>query len=48
MKKDEVIIISCSSCGAMSHAIKNPRNSDSYRVKEAEYVLCKICFGELK
>ena len=48
MKKDEVIILSCSKCGAMSHAIKNPRMSDGYRVKEAEYVICKICFGELK
>ena len=26
MKKDEVIILSCSKCGAMSHAIKNPKN----------------------
>ena len=48
MKKDEVIILSCSKCGAMSHAIKNPKMPDGYRVKEAEYVICKICFGELK
>jgi len=48
MKKDEVIILSCSKCGAMSHAIKNPKLSDGYRVKESEYVICKICFGLLK
>ena len=48
MKKDEVIIISCSKCGEMSHAIKNPKMPDGYRVKESEYVICKICFGELK
>ena len=48
MKKDEVIILSCSKCGAMSHAIKNPRMSDGYRVKEAEFIICKDCFGLLK
>ena len=48
MKKDDIIIISCSKCGAMSHAIRNDRQSESYRVKESEYVLCKICVGELK
>ena len=48
MKKDDVIIMSCSVCGAMSHAIKNPRLPESYRVKESEYVICKICFGLLK
>ena len=48
MKKDDVIIISCNVCGAMSHAIKNPAIPESYRVKESEYVICKICFGELK
>ncbi len=47
MKKDDVIIISCSVCGAMSHAIKNDRLPEGYRIKESEYVLCKICFGEL-
>ena len=48
MKKDDIIIISCSKCGAMSHAIKNDRLPEGYRIKETEYVLCKICFGELK
>ena len=48
MKKDDIIIISCSKCGAMSQAIKNDRRSESYRINESEYVLCKICFGELK
>ena len=48
MKKDDVIIMSCSMCGSMSHAIKNPRLPESYRVKESEYVICKICFGLLK
>ena len=48
MKKDDVIIMSCSQCGAMSHCIKNPRLPESYRVKESEYVICKICFGLLK
>ena len=46
MKKDDVIIITCTKCGAMSHAIKaqTPRG---YYVKD-EFVICKICFGELK
>ena len=48
MKKDDVIIMSCSVCGGMSHAIKNPQIPESYRVKESEYVICKICFGLLK
>jgi hypothetical protein len=48
MKKDEVIIISCSQCGAMSHAVKNPKLPEGYRLKESEYVICKICFGDLK
>jgi len=48
LKKDDVIIMSCSVCGAMSHAIKNPQIPESYRVKESEYVICKICFGLLK
>jgi len=48
MKKDDVIIISCRVCGAMSHAIKNDRLPEGYRIKESEYVICKICFGDLK
>jgi len=48
LKKDDVIIMSCSVCGGMSHAIKNPQIPESYRVKESEYVICKICFGLLK
>jgi hypothetical protein len=48
MKKDDVIIISCRVCGAMSHAIKNDRLPEGYRIKESEFVVCKICFGELK
>ena len=46
MKKDDVIIISCSKCGAMSHAIKT-KILKGYYVKD-EVVVCKICFGELK
>ena len=46
MKKDDVIIIACNVCGAMSHAIKT-KIPKGYYVKE-EFVLCKICFGELK
>ena len=45
MKKDDVIIISCNVCGAMSHAIKT-KILEGYYVKE-EFVVCKICFGEL-
>jgi len=46
MKKDDVIIISCNVCGAMSHAIKT-KIPKGYYLKD-EFVLCKICFGELK
>ena len=46
MKKDEVIIITCSVCGAMSHAVK-AHVQEGYYVKD-EFILCKICFGELK
>jgi len=46
MKKDDVIIITCNVCGAMSHAIKT-KISNGYYVKD-EFVICKICFGELK
>ena len=46
MKKDEVIIITCNVCGTMSHAIKT-NIPKGYHVKD-EFVLCKICFGELK
>ena len=45
MKKDEVIIIACNVCGAMSHAVKT-KIPQGYYVKD-EFVLCKICFGEL-
>ena len=48
MKKDDIIIISCSRCGAMSHAIKRPEATESYRIKESEYVICKNCIGDLK
>jgi len=46
MKKDDVIIISCNVCGAMSHAIKT-KILEGYYVKN-EFIVCKICFGELK
>jgi len=48
MKKDDVIIISCSVCGEMSHAFKkNPDDWDgNYRMK-GEFIICRICFGEL-
>ena len=46
MKKDEVIIITCSVCGAMSHAVK-AQVQEGYYVKD-EFTICKICFGELK
>ena len=46
MKKDEVIIITCSVCGAMSHAVK-AHVQEGYYVKD-EFVICKICFGELR
>jgi len=55
MKKDDVIIITCDICGAMSHAIKDIGSDRSllhlllkgYYVK-AEIVLCRPCFGDLK
>ena len=46
MKKDDVIIISCNVCGAMSHAIKT-KIPKGYYLKD-EFVLCKVCFGDLK
>ena len=46
MKKDDVIIISCNVCGAMCHAVKT-KIPKGYYLKD-EFVLCKICFGELK
>ena len=54
MKKDDVIIISCSVCGGMSHALRkdesimtNAQNwSGNYRMK-GEFIICRICFGEL-
>jgi len=46
MKKDDVIIMTCDVCGAMSHAIKT-KISKGYYIKD-EFILCKICFGELK
>jgi ribosomal protein S14 len=46
MKKDDVIIITCNVCGAMSHAVKT-KIPQGYYVKD-EFVLCKICFGELR
>ena len=52
MKKDDVIIITCDVCGTLSHAIRrsdyeNYENPKGYYVKD-EFVLCKICFGDLK
>ena len=47
MKKDDVIIISCSICGAMSHAVKKREMGGNY-VLDKEMILCKICFGELR
>ena len=47
MKKDEVIIISCSNCGEMSHAIKNSKLPEGYRLKTSEFIICKYCFGDL-
>ena len=46
MKKDDVIIMTCDVCGAMSLAIKTKIHK-GYYVKD-EFILCKICFGELK
>jgi len=46
MKKDDVIIITCNVCGAMSHAIKT-KIPKGYYVKD-EFVLCRPCFGDLK
>ena len=46
MKKDDVIIITCNVCGAMSHVVKT-KIPQGYYVKD-EFVLCKVCFGELK
>ena len=45
MKKDDVIIITCNVCGAMSHAVKT-KIPQGYYVKD-EFVLCRICFGDL-
>ena len=46
MKKDDVIIIACNVCGAMSHAIRK-QVPKGYYVKD-EFVLCRPCFGDLK
>ena len=46
MKKDEVIIITCAVCGAMTHAVK-AHVQEGYYVKD-EFVICKICFGDLR
>ena len=48
VKKDDIIIITCSVCGEMSHAIKNDRLPEGYRIKESGVVICRICFGGLK
>jgi len=48
VKKDDIIIITCSVCGEMSHAIKNNRLPEGYRIKESGVVICRICFGGLK
>jgi hypothetical protein len=47
MKKDDVIIISCSICGEMSHAVKKKEMGVNY-VLDKEMIICKICFGGLK
>ena len=48
MKKDDVIILSCSVCGNMACGFKkNPDDWDgNYRMK-GEFVICRICFGAL-
>jgi len=46
MKKDDVIIISCSVCGEMSHAVKKKEIAGNY-VLDKEMIICKICFGVL-
>ena len=46
MKKDDVIIITCNVCGAMSHAIRK-QVPKGYYVKD-EFVLFRPCFGDLK
>jgi|TARA_R110000765_G_scaffold28425_1_gene68543 ribosomal protein S14 len=45
LKKDDVIIITCNVCGAMSHAVKT-KIPQGYYIKD-EFVLCRICFGDL-
>jgi|TARA_R110002020_G_scaffold235084_1_gene447226 hypothetical protein len=48
MKKDDVIILSCSVCKNMACGFK--KNADdwagNYRLKE-EFILCRTCFGVL-
>jgi len=46
MKKDDVIIISCSVCGGMSHAVKKNEMGGNY-VLDKEMIICKVCFGLL-
>lgn len=45
MKKDDVIVISCSVCGGMSHAVKKKEMKIMYLCKEM--IICKVCFGLL-
>jgi len=48
MKKDDVIILSCSVCGNMACGFKKDADDwdGNYRLK-GEFILCRICFGEL-
>ena len=42
MKKDDVIIISCSVCGGMSHAVKKKEMGENY-VLDKEMMICHKC-----
>ena len=46
MKKDDVIILSCTVCGEMSHAVKKNEMGGNY-ILDKEMIICKICFGVL-
>jgi hypothetical protein len=47
MKKDEIIIITCSICKEMSHAVKKNEMGENY-VLDKEMIICRSCFGGLK
>jgi len=44
MKKDEVVVLSCSVCSGFCYAVKYQK---TYQ-KTPEFVICKDCFGLLK